>query len=218
MPDLKPEEVERYLQSVLGTQVLSMAVLGGDHRSREDKGFGYFRPVRVDVLVDGHERRTAVLHIISPAPFGHEHMADCAQELILGHHTFNRLPRHVRSLDVYGFQSNGHLLSIGNVEEFSLLADCAGGETYSHDLERLRDTGRLVVLDYLRADALCDYLVSSLQKLIRLRDRFKHHRVRPSASVGTALRRSPEIQSYSLLRRSVRKTKEHWRNIMYCRY
>ena len=72
MPDLKPEEIERCLQSVLGTQVrlLSMAVLGGDHRSKDIKGFGYGTPVRVDVLVDGHERRTAVLHTISSAPFG----------------------------------------------------------------------------------------------------------------------------------------------------
>jgi len=45
LPDLKPEEVERYLQSVLGTQVrlLSMAVLGGDHQSKDIKGFGYGR-------------------------------------------------------------------------------------------------------------------------------------------------------------------------------
>jgi hypothetical protein len=93
-----------------------MAVLGGDHQSKDIMGFGYSTSVRVDVRVDGHERRTAVLHTISRAPFGHEHMADRAQELIWEHHTFNRLPRHVRSLDVCRFQSNGHLLSIGNVE------------------------------------------------------------------------------------------------------
>ena|ERR1700680_2595830 len=54
MPDLKPEEIERYLQSVLGTQVrlLSMAVLGDDHRSKDIKGFGYGTPVRVGVRVD----------------------------------------------------------------------------------------------------------------------------------------------------------------------
>lgn len=72
MPDLKPEEIERYLQSVLGTQVrlLSMAVLGGDHRSKDIKGFGYGTPVRVGYESTRQERRTAVLHTISSAPFG----------------------------------------------------------------------------------------------------------------------------------------------------
>jgi hypothetical protein len=35
----------------------------------------------------------------------------------------------------------------------------AEGKCYSHDLERLRDTGELVELDCQRAHALCDYLV-----------------------------------------------------------
>jgi hypothetical protein len=57
-----------------------------------------------------------------------------------------------------GFQSNGHWLSVGNVKEFGLLTDYVEGESYSHDLERFRDTGRLVGVDHPRADALCDYL------------------------------------------------------------
>ena len=100
-----------------------------------------------------------MLHTISPGPFGHEHMADRAQELIWENQAFNHLPRHVRSLDVCGFQPGGDLLSMGNVEEFCLLTDYVDGESYSHDLERLRDWGELAETDRLRADALCDYLL-----------------------------------------------------------
>lgn len=160
MPDPKREKVEKYLQSVLRghVRVLRTVVLGGDRETKEVKGYGYGTPVRVDYQIDGEERR-AVLHTISPGPFGHEHMADRAQELIWENQAFNHLPRHVRSLDVCGFQPGGDLLSMGNVEEFCLLTDYVDGESYSHDLERLRDWGELAETDRLRADALCDYLL-----------------------------------------------------------
>src|ERR1035438_3264799 len=139
MPDLKQEEIERYLRSVLGARatVLRLVSLGGAHEGKDVKGYGYGTPIRVDYQIDGDDRR-AVIHTISPGPFGHEHMADRAQELLWEHQAFNRLPRHIRSLDVSGFQANGRLISVGNVEEFCLLTEYAEGESYSHDLERLR--------------------------------------------------------------------------------
>ena len=160
VPDLKRDEVERYLQSVLGAPatVLDMTVLGGPDGSGDVKCYGYGTPVKVDYQIDG-ERRTVVFHTMSPGPFGHEHMADRAQELIWEHQAFNHLPRHVRSLDVCGFEPGGLLISVGKVEEFCLLTDYVKGESYSHDLERLRDAGELSELDVARADALCDYLI-----------------------------------------------------------
>jgi hypothetical protein len=139
--------------------VQGLVALGGAHQGKDIKGYGYGTPVRVDYRIDGGERGTAVLHTISPGPFGHEHMADRAQELIWENRAFNRLPRHVRSLDVCGFQPGGRLISVGDIEEFALLTEYAEGESYSHDLERLRGGGALTELDVDRADALCDYLV-----------------------------------------------------------
>lgn len=160
MPELKREEIERYLRSVLGQRatVLGLAALGGSTEDRDTKSYGYGTPVRVDYQIDCGERRTAVLHTMSPGPFGHEHMADRAQELIWENQAFNRLPRHIRSLDVAGFQPSGRLISIGKVEEFCLLTEYAEGECYAHDLGRLRESGVLTDSDLARADALCDYL------------------------------------------------------------
>ena len=124
----------------------------------EGKGFGYGVPIRVDYELAGR-RESAVLHTMGPGSFGHEHMSDRARILLWSHQAFNRLPRHVRSLDVGGFQSSGGLISLGGVEEFCLLTEYAEGQPYALDLERLRDTGRLTDLDVARADALCDYLV-----------------------------------------------------------
>ncbi len=157
---LKQEELERYLQTVLGAPatVLAMTVLGDTDGSKDVKSYGYGTPFKVDYQIHG-ERRTAVLHTMSAGPFGHEHMADRAQELIWEHQAFNRLPRHVRSLDVCGFQPDGKVISAGKVEEFGLLTEYATGQVYAHDLERLRDADGITELDLARAGALCDYLV-----------------------------------------------------------
>ena len=74
------------------------------------------------------------------------------------HCAFNRPANHVQSLDVCGIQPDGRLISIGKAEEFCLLTEYAEGESYSHDLERIRDTGELTAVDLTRADASCDYL------------------------------------------------------------
>lgn len=161
MPDLKKEEVERYLESVLGApvRVLQMTILGGGAQSRDVKGYGYGVPVKVDYRTAGGDCRTAVLHTMTPGPFGHEHMADRARELLWEHQAFNRLPRHVRSLDVCGFEPGGRLISVGKVEEFCLLTGYSEGQSYSRDLDRIRDSGAIADLDLARADALCDYLL-----------------------------------------------------------
>ena len=160
VPELKKEEVERYVRSVLGVPatVLNLAPLG-EHDGKDVKGYGYGTPVRVDFQVEEGERRSVVLHTISPGPFGHEHMADRAQELIWEHQAFNHLPRHLRSLDLCGFEAGGRLASAGSVEEFGLLTEYAEGESYARDLEAIRKSNLLSSMDLARADALCDYLV-----------------------------------------------------------
>jgi hypothetical protein len=85
-------------------------------------------------------------------------MADRAQILPWQHRAFNRLPRHVRALDVAGFDSAGDLTSLGKIEEFCLLTEYVTGEGYFRDLERIRDGGTATALDLERADVLCDYL------------------------------------------------------------
>jgi hypothetical protein len=161
MPELKREEIERYLRRVLGkpVNVLNVVTLGGSSSGTDIKGYGYGVPVRIDYRVPDQAPNAAVLHTMTPGPFGHEHMADRARELLWENQAFNRLPRHIRSLDVGGFESGGNLVSLGKVEELYLLTEYAEGESYSHDLERLRDLGEITELDLARADALCDYLV-----------------------------------------------------------
>ncbi len=158
-PDAR--KIEEYLARRLGgdVHVLRVAMLGHDGGEADVKGYGYGVPIRVDYERSG-VAQSAVLETVTPGPFGHEHMADRAQILLWSHDAYNRLPRHVRSLDVGGFQKDGTLVSAGCVEEFFILNEFVEGQGYNHDLERLRDGAPLNDLDIARADALCDYLAA----------------------------------------------------------
>jgi hypothetical protein len=159
---MKLQHVERYLCSLLQEQITvkSLTPLGHEPDETPDKGYGYGTPVRVDYQGADRKVRSAVIHTISPGPFGHEHMADRAQILLWEHKAFNLLPRHVRALDVAGLDAGEAFVSFGKVDELCLLTEYAEGELYSRDLERIRETGAASALDFERADALCDYLAA----------------------------------------------------------
>ena len=157
LPGLDAGKIESYLKSVFGPGVTLLELAPLD-AAKDVKGFGYGTPVRVDYRTASGESRCAVLHTMSPGPFGHEHMSDRAQILLWSHEAFNRLPRHVRSLDVAAFEPGGGLISLGQAEELCLLTEYAEGRVYAQDLERLRSSGAGTELDFARADALCDYL------------------------------------------------------------
>lgn len=161
MVQLDAEKVRRYFEGRFGGSVrlLSLSVLGQEPGAGDLKGYGYGVPVKVDYELDGR-RQSAVLETVTPGPFGHEHMADRAQILLWSHAAFNRLPGHVRSLDVGGFSKDGSLVSVGDVEEFFILNEFVPGDGYNRDLERLRDGAELQDRDLARVDALCDYLVN----------------------------------------------------------
>ena len=156
--DVRP--VRTYLETRFGgpVRILEMSAIGEEPGAGDVKGYGYGVPVKVDYEVSGR-RQSVVLETVAPGSFGHEHMADRAQILLWSHAAFNRLPRHVRSLDVGGFSRDGELRSLGDVDEFFILNEFVPGEGYDRDLERLRDGADLQNRDLARADALCDYLV-----------------------------------------------------------
>jgi hypothetical protein len=158
MTPFTPEALQAYLRALHGAEVANVRVtpLGGGRQG--DKGYGYGVPLRVDYELAGAPRR-AVLETVRPGPFGHEHMADRAQLLLWAHGAFNRLPRHVPSLDVGAVRAEGALESLGSAQELFMLAPFVEGREYAEDLLRLRGGAAAGPLDFARAEALCDYLV-----------------------------------------------------------
>ncbi len=125
----------------------------------ELKGFGYGKPIEIEVK-RGKKKRSYVLSSMRvQSGFGHDHYTDRAQILLWQYSTFNRLPRHVKALDVGYFTKNGELFSTSKADEFFIVMEKIEGKEYYKDLDRLRDGGKLRKLDIDRARALSDYLV-----------------------------------------------------------
>jgi hypothetical protein len=159
LPELKVEFVEQYLSSVYRKPVAVSRLLPLGEGSGDLKGFGYGVPLFIELDVAG-ETKQLVLQTIRQEGFGHDHFADRAAVLLLQHSTFDKLPRHVRSVDVGSFTAEGrNLKSLGDCNEFFLLTEFVEGVPYHSDLDSILDTGALSNLDEDRCLALSDYLV-----------------------------------------------------------
>jgi hypothetical protein len=147
-----------YLVSLYKDQVQVVAVRELLDEDKERlKEFGYGTPLLIEFTHDGQAEQV-VLHTMSEDGFGHERPSDRARNLLLDHATFNKLPRHVPSLDVGAFTPASELLSLGQAEEFFNLTEYAPGRPYARDLQQIAATGELSPGDEERAIALADYL------------------------------------------------------------
>jgi len=135
---------------------LGVEKVGG---SKDLKGFGYGVPYVVEFCVNSNVKKV-VLETMRPEGFGHDHFSDRAQILLWQHSAFNRLPRHVRSIDVGAFTIDGESLkSAGDCGEFFIVTELVDGNLYHLDLDRIKETGQSTKLDEKRCLALSDYLV-----------------------------------------------------------
>jgi hypothetical protein len=136
---------------------VSFGPIGKESSKGLYKQYGYGAPVKITFRV-GDSLRSAVLETMSPGPFGHEHMADRAQAMLWDYHSYGRLPRHVKALDVGAFTARGTLFSIAEAEELFVLTQWEEGTSYHVDLERLANEETLPPLDRRRTEALARYL------------------------------------------------------------
>jgi len=158
--DLLRENLEAYLKGLYGKELslLSVRKLGETIPTAEDvKGFGYGSPLMVDYQLPGKKGSCVLSTMRVQHGFGHDHFSDRARILIWQNATFSRLPKHVRSLDVGYFTSDGRLVSAGEASEYFLLMEKIEGKEYFFDLERVKEEGA-TDLDHERVIALSDYL------------------------------------------------------------
>ena len=161
---LKPSEETlcKYLSSLYKAKVELCEVwrLGCEKSGMKDlKGFGYGVPYVIEFRVNG-EIKKVVLETMRSEGFGHDYFSDRAQVLLWQHSTFNKLPRHVTSIDVGAFTADGKdMKSLGDCSEFFIVTELVDGTLYHHDLDRIKETGQLTPLDEKRCLALSDYLV-----------------------------------------------------------
>jgi len=155
--------LEEYLTSVYAAPVKICGVwrLGGEdlEACKDLKGFGYGTPYLIEFTVGEHTKKV-VLETVRPEGFGHDHFTDRAQMLLWQHSAFNKLPQHVRSIDVGAFvKDEATLFSLGKCKEFFVLTEYCEGKLYHFDLDRIIKSGVLTELDEKRCLALSNYLV-----------------------------------------------------------
>ncbi len=151
--------VNDYIREVFGERARIVKVSEFGQPVEELKGFGYGRPYRITLSVDGTLKRVVLTSMRREGGFGHDHFSDRAQILLWQNATFGSLPGHVRSVDVGYFTPDGHMRSAGDAEEFFLLMDLVEGTEYFYDLDAIKSVGTLSERDVARAQALSDYLV-----------------------------------------------------------
>lgn len=157
--ELKIEKVEEYLSNVYKTaaKVTRLAPLRGGEVA-DLKGFGYGVPYVIEFIVN-RQPTVCVLETMRPEGFGHDHFSDRAGVLLWQHSSFNKLPKHVHSVDVGSFLSDCQSMkSLGDCIEFFLLTEFIEGALYHSDLDRIAQMCSLVDLDEERCVALADYL------------------------------------------------------------
>ncbi|MEM2946703.1 MAG: phosphotransferase [Candidatus Bathyarchaeia archaeon] len=161
--EFSAEGLLEYLSSLYGSDVEICGVwrLGEDQAKgvQDLKGFGYGVPYVIEFKVKNDVRRV-VLETMRPEGFGHDYASDRAQILLWQYSAFNKLPRHVRSIDVGAFTTDGRRMrSLGNCGEFFLLTEYVDGTLYHFDLDRIKAKGEMTDLDEKRCLALSDYLI-----------------------------------------------------------
>jgi len=122
------------------------------------KGFGYGKPYLIEFRMGGQKKCVVLETLRVEGGFGHDHFSDRAQVLVWQHSVFNRLPRHVRSVDVGAFTKDGNLKSVGDCTEFFIVTELVEGRLYNLDLDRIKEKKTLTKLDVDRCEALSDYL------------------------------------------------------------
>jgi hypothetical protein len=159
--ELKVDRVGQYLSDVYkgSVEVSRIVPLGRPQGSAELKGFGYGVPYLIEFTVKGETKRV-VLETMRREGFGHDHFADRAAVLLMQYSTFNRLPKHVRSVDVGSFAKDCETLkSLGDCCEFFIVTEFVDGVLYHADLDKVKVVRDLSSLDEERCLALSNYLV-----------------------------------------------------------
>jgi len=158
------ESLEAYLASVFGedVDVVYVGELGAEAEGKRDegdlKGFGYGTPYLIVTNVGGQTRKIVLETMRTTGGFGHDCFSDRAAVLLWQHSAFNKLPRHVCSVDVGAFTRKQGLKSLGDCEEFFIVTEFVDGMLYHEDLDRLKVYKQALPLDLERCRALSNYL------------------------------------------------------------
>jgi hypothetical protein len=155
-----PFELRRLAHSLFpGDELIRVDELSADEgKGANEKATGYGRVLRLVLRTPQDRERKVTFHMASANEFGHDRRSDRAAEMLLAYDDFERLPHHVRAIDVGAVLADGRLQSLKDAGEMYIVTTWAEGRLYVDDLRRLAKDGELTALDRERCDALTAYL------------------------------------------------------------
>ncbi|MGQ9570944.1 MAG: phosphotransferase family protein [Thermodesulfovibrionales bacterium] len=142
--------LETYLREFFGSSVnvLEFKRLGsGVH------GAGYLLKVEIEGVIKSY-----VLKDLAPEGLGHDYPSDRAGVFLLALETYEKLPRHIKAIDVISMKRDGTMKSICGGVEYFLLMETAKGENYFKDLEDFSKKDSLNKTDIKKIEAMTSYL------------------------------------------------------------
>lgn len=151
---IHPSKIQAYLHEILGpdAELVGVKALG-----EEEHATGISNLLRLEVRV-GTEQKLLMLRRPASTIYSTEQPSDRASAVIQAYTTYNRIPRHPRSLDVAVICADGSLSRVPGSCEFVLLQEYVDGELYFHSLMQTLETNEVSELAERRAVALAEYL------------------------------------------------------------
>ncbi len=153
------DHLKKYLKTLYEGEIRLKKIsrIGVADVTEDFKGFGYGAPYLIEFERDDQDYRL-VLNTMRGDEFSHEFPWDRAHSLLMAYSNFSKIPRHVKSVDVGAFMSDGSLNSLRESKEFFLLTDFVEGTEYWKDLDKIGIRGDLSQQDVERCSALSRYL------------------------------------------------------------
>ena len=112
------------------------------------------------------KEKRLIMKTLFPSDFGHDHFSDRAQVLLLANANYNKMEKHIRSVDVVG-ESLDRLISLKDAQEFYIIMNEASGTPYFKDLDMILKQGRLMDVDIKRAQMLGRFLAQIHAEIYR---------------------------------------------------
>lgn len=102
--------------------------------------------------------KSYVIKTLLSEGLGHDYPSDRASVFLLDLDEYNKLPKHVKAVDVLAETEEGLIKSIGGGKEYYLLMERADGRDYFNDLREFSVKEKLDEMDIKKIEAMTSYL------------------------------------------------------------
>ncbi|MCX8068969.1 MAG: phosphotransferase [Thermodesulfovibrionales bacterium] len=114
----------------------------------------------IKITLQDSSEKSYVIKELTPQALGHDYPSDRASVFLLAYDEYNKLPKHVKAVDVLSLDKDGQIKSISGGKEYFLLMETASGQDYFKDLEDMKDKPHLTEDDNIKIKSMSNYLAS----------------------------------------------------------